>query len=91
VMNGAGVPCGPVNRVDEVFADPQVRYSKIAKSVDHPRLGSLTLVAQPVEIVGIENDIRLPAPDLGEHSREILRDYGYRPDEIERLGQSGVI
>ncbi|MCG4753606.1 CoA transferase, partial [Blautia faecis] len=49
-INAAGVPCGPIYSVDQTFADPQVKALGIAQSVEHPELGPITLVGQPVEL-----------------------------------------
>jgi crotonobetainyl-CoA:carnitine CoA-transferase CaiB-like acyl-CoA transferase len=68
----AGLPCGPVYNVKEAFADPQVQALRIQRSVAHPRLGELDLVAQPCEITGFDREIRTAAPDLGEHNNDIL-------------------
>jgi formyl-CoA transferase len=90
-LNAAGIPCGPINRIDEVFQDPQVRHSRIAQSVTHPRLGPLTLVGQPIEMSDVDPSLRTSAPELGQHSREVLAEYGFGNDEIESLMTDGVI
>ena len=90
-LNAVGIPCGPVNRIDEVFQDPQVKHSGIAQSVIHPRLGPLTLVGQPIELLGVDSALRTSAPELGQHSREVLAEYGFSGDEIESLMADGVI
>jgi crotonobetainyl-CoA:carnitine CoA-transferase CaiB-like acyl-CoA transferase len=81
----AGLPCGPVYNVKQAFADPQVEALRIRRSVTHPRLGELDLVAQPCEITGFDREIRTATPDLGEHNREILASLGYSDEEIEKL------
>src|SRR5665811_535916 len=69
----AGLPCGPVYNIKEAFADPQVEALRLKRSVTHPRLGELDLVAQPCEITGFDREIHTATPDLGEHNDEILR------------------
>jgi crotonobetainyl-CoA:carnitine CoA-transferase CaiB-like acyl-CoA transferase len=91
LFNAAGVPCGPVNRIDAVFRDPQVVHSGIAKPIAHPKLGPLTLVGQPIDISGVDSGLRQPAPELGQHSREVLTDYGFEPEEITDLFEAGVV
>jgi len=71
-LNAAGVPCGPVNTIDQTFADPQVQSLGIVAPVEHSRLGTLNLVGQPINIAGLPFSIRKAAPDLGEDSETIL-------------------
>jgi crotonobetainyl-CoA:carnitine CoA-transferase CaiB-like acyl-CoA transferase len=87
----AGLPCGPVYNIKQAFADPQVEALRIKRSVTHPRLGELDLVAQPCEISGFDREIRSATPDLGEHNREILGSLGYTDDEIEKLKAARAI
>ena len=90
IIVAAGLPCGPVYSIKDAFADPQVRELRIARSVTHPRLGEIELVAQPCEMTGFDRAIRTATPDLGEHNDEILQSLGYQPEEIEKLKAAGV-
>jgi crotonobetainyl-CoA:carnitine CoA-transferase CaiB-like acyl-CoA transferase len=81
----AELPCGPVYNIKQAFADPQVEALRIKRSVRHPRLGELDLVAQPCQITGFDREIRTATPDLGEHNNEILGSLGYSAEEIEKL------
>jgi len=90
-FNAAGVPCGPVNRIDAVFRDPQVMHSGIARPIAHPKLGAMTLVGQPMDIGGVDASLRESAPELGQHSREVLTEYGFAPEEITQLFEAGVV
>src|ERR1700760_448243 len=81
----AALPCGPVYNIKQAFADPQVEALRLKRSVTHPRLGELDLVAQPCQITGFDRDIRTATPDLGEHNDEILGSLGYSAEEIEKL------
>jgi crotonobetainyl-CoA:carnitine CoA-transferase CaiB-like acyl-CoA transferase len=91
LMVEAGLPCGPVYSIKDVFADPQVEALRIARSVDHPRLGEIDLVAQPCEVTGFDREIRTATPDLGEHNEEILGSLGFDAEAIAKLKAANVI
>ena len=90
-LNAAGVPCGPIYRMDEVFADPQVQHLGCAVPVYHPLLGEMKLVGQPVKLSRTPAEVRHATPELGEHSAEILEELGFDHAEIDHLRQSGAI
>lgn len=90
-LNAAGVPCGPVYSMDEVFADPQVRHLDMTQTVRHPALGSLALVRNAVRMTGTPDTVRTPSPDVGDHADEVLADLGYSRAEIDRLRAGKVI
>ncbi|WP_332774798.1 CaiB/BaiF CoA transferase family protein [Polaromonas sp.] len=71
-LEAAGVPCGPINRIDEVFADPQVRARGLHIDMDHPLAGSVPLVANPIRLSGSPVSYRTPPPTLGQHTAEVL-------------------
>jgi crotonobetainyl-CoA:carnitine CoA-transferase CaiB-like acyl-CoA transferase len=91
IMVAAGLPCGPVYDIKEVFEDPQVEALHIARPVRHSRLGDINLVAQPCEISGFDRAIRHATPDLGEHTVDILEAIGLECSEIEQLRAKKVI
>ena len=91
MMVEAGLPCGPVYNIKDAFADPQVETLRIRRTVTHPRLGDVDLIAQPCEMTGFDRSIRTATPDLGEHNDEILRSLGYDTEAIERLKAERVI
>src|SRR5262245_23100989 len=72
ILNDAGVPCGPIYRVDESFADPQVQHLKMAQPVHSEVLGDLTILGHPVSHGSTRQPIRSPAPELGQDNDEIL-------------------
>ncbi|HZZ52821.1 MAG TPA: CoA transferase, partial [Trebonia sp.] len=90
-LNEAGVPCGPVYRMDEVFADPQVEHLAMTQTVQHPVLGPLAIVRNAVRMTGGPDTVRTPAPDHGDHTDEVLTGLGYSPAEIGRLRAQEVI
>lgn len=90
-MNAAGIPCGPIYTMDEVFADPQVRHNTMAQAVPHPVLGDIRLVSQPVHLSRTPSTLTTASPDRGQHSHDVLAELGYTADEIAALSQDGVI
>ncbi len=91
VLNEAGVPCSSVMNLEQVFADPQVRDQRSVVTVEHPGHGAVSLLGSPLHIDDAPLPIRRPAPDLGEHNAEVLRELGYAAEEIERFQERGVI
>src|ERR1700720_3512581 len=81
-LNKAGVPCGPINRMDEVFADPQVQHLGMAAPLRHGSLGEIEVVNQAVKLSRTPNHIAHPTPEKGEHTDEVLKEYGYDDKSI---------
>lgn len=90
-LNAAGVPCGPIYSMDEVFADPQVQHLRCAASVDHPKLGNIKLVSQPVTLSRTPAAITSATPELGQDSAAILSDLGYTEAEIVQLRERKIV
>lgn len=90
-MNAAGVPCGPILTIDQVFANPQVQHLGMAQTVQSPRYGALDLVRAPMRLSRTSTSLRRPAPAPGEHTREVLLESGYSEAEIRQLEDGGVI
>jgi len=89
-----GVPCSPVNTVDQVFADPQVRSRGMQISLPHPLAGkgSVDLIGNPIKFSETPVDYRRPPPTLGQHTDEVLRELLDLPDtELADLRERGVI
>jgi len=89
-MDAASVPCGPINRVDDVFAEPQVAHMQLRREVEHPTVGRLSQTGFPYAFSDAELEIRQPPPLLGEHTEEILREAGFTDAEIACMLESGV-
>ena len=91
VLMEAGVPCSRVNNFQEVFANPHIRARNVIEDVTHPRMGTTRTVRNPVLFDHDGPSIRRPAPLLGEHSAEILRELGYSAAEIESFSKAGAV
>jgi len=89
-LTEAGIPCARVNNFKEVFADPHIVARGVVREVEHPRLGKMKAVRNPVLLDHDGPDISRYSPLLGEHSEEILRELGYAPGAIEELVAAGV-
>ena len=88
----ASIPCGPVNNMQSLFADPQVLHRGMVGEVEHPTIGTLRLAGLPIKYSETPGAIRNPPPLLGEHTDEILTDVlGYTPDKIDVLRGDGVV
>ncbi len=72
VLNRAGVPCGPVHRVDAVFADPQVQSQGMVLDVPHPGHGTVRMLGFPMRFRDAPLQVRHPTPDLGQHTAAVL-------------------
>jgi crotonobetainyl-CoA:carnitine CoA-transferase CaiB-like acyl-CoA transferase len=91
VLNEAGVPCSKVMNLEQVFADPQVIDQKSVVTVEHPGHGLVSILGSALHIDGAPLPIRRAAPELGEHSAEILQELGYPAAEIDQLRERRVV
>ena len=90
-LNEAGIPCGPVNTIDQTFADPQVEHLGLAQPVDHPELGSIDIIRNAVNLTRTPSQLGLAAPDRGEHTEEILAELGLDDEQRNTLRANGAI
>lgn len=91
-MTAAGVPCGPINAINETFSEPQVKHLKIAKPTTHKALGTFNIVGQPINMTdNPQPDTLQPAPDPGQHTDEILASLGYDAAAINALKDRGLV
>ena len=90
-FEAAGVPAGPVNKIGDMLADPQVQAREMVVEVDHPRAGRVKALGSPIKFSDTPGAIRRPAPLLGEHTLEVLGALGYSGAEIERLKGEGAV
>jgi len=91
IMNKGGVPCGPIYRMDQVFADPQVKHMGIAAEVPHRKLGKVRLINQPVKLSRTPAKLVAGTPERGEHTEEVLQELGLEKNEIAKLKSEGVV
>jgi crotonobetainyl-CoA:carnitine CoA-transferase CaiB-like acyl-CoA transferase len=91
IINEGGVPCGPIYKLDETFADPQVQHLGIAWPVHHPRLGDLRVVGQPFQMSRAKGVARTATPEIGEHTEDVLGEIGYDKAKIAALREQGAI
>jgi crotonobetainyl-CoA:carnitine CoA-transferase CaiB-like acyl-CoA transferase len=90
-LDEAGIPAGPINTIDKVFADPQVQHLGMAAALASGALGPTKVVNSPLNFQGLKKEIRRPTPEAGEHNNEVLEWLGLPKQEIERLRGLGVI
>jgi crotonobetainyl-CoA:carnitine CoA-transferase CaiB-like acyl-CoA transferase len=90
-LNRAGVPCGPIYDVRQMFADPQVRHLGIAAEVAHPQLGPLKVLAQAARLARTPSTLATATPEPGQHTDEVLAELGYGAEEIAGLRERRVI
>jgi len=85
------IPTGPINNMEEVFQDPQVKSRKMTTEVPHPTLGNVTLLSSPMKLSGTPAKIDKHPPLPGEHTADILKDMNYNKQEIEELYKENII
>jgi formyl-CoA transferase len=91
LLNDAGVPCGPIYSIDEVFADPQTQHLEMSRPVDSALLGELDVVRQAMSLSRTPSEIHSPSPERGEHNDEVLAQFGYTPDQVDALRHVGAL
>jgi len=91
LLNKAGVPCGHINTIEQMWNDPQIEHHGMARSLQHATLGHQQVVNQPVSLSRAENTDWRGTPERGEHNVEVLRDFGFDENEIKALEASDVI
>ena len=90
-LNAAGVSCGPIYRIDEMFADPQVEHLGIVRSIKKKDGDTLRVVGQPFKLSRTPCKVAAPPPELGQHTDEVLKEFGFSAKEIAALRRANVI
>ena len=90
-LNKAGVPCGPIYKMNEVFADPQVQHLQLTRRVSHPTRDDVDVLRPPLTFSDTPARVRTGVPADGEHTRAVLVELGYSDDEIDDLHASGAV
>jgi crotonobetainyl-CoA:carnitine CoA-transferase CaiB-like acyl-CoA transferase len=91
ILNKAGVPCGPILNVKEVFEDEQIRHLKLATKIQHPRLGEQTVQNLPVTLSRTPGAVVSASPDFGQHTDDVLGELGYSKEDIAALRHDGAV
>ncbi len=90
-LNAAGVPCGPVNRADDVFSDPHVEARKMLIDIDDPNVGSYKFARTTPHMSAAPEPPTEPAPELGQHTHELLVKLGYSNTDVIAFADKGVV
>lgn len=90
-LNAAGVPCGPIYSVDQMFADAQVKHLGLAQDVPNDQNRKITLVAQPFTLSRTPSHMAARPPEVGEQTEELLAEFGFGADEIAELRRGKVV
>jgi crotonobetainyl-CoA:carnitine CoA-transferase CaiB-like acyl-CoA transferase len=90
-LEAAGVPAGPIYKMDEVFADPQVQHLGIAVPCHHDARGDIAIVGQPIDLSRTPPRVLTMTPEAGEHTKQVLRELEYGDADIQRLRDAKIV
>jgi crotonobetainyl-CoA:carnitine CoA-transferase CaiB-like acyl-CoA transferase len=90
-LNDAGVPAGPIYKMDEMFADPQVKHLKMAHPVHSPKLGDIEVIGQAINMSRTPFEMRSATPEQGEHTETVLKEFGYDAAAVADFRKRGVV
>jgi crotonobetainyl-CoA:carnitine CoA-transferase CaiB-like acyl-CoA transferase len=91
LLNDAGIPCGPIHRLDEALDHPQVRHREMVVEREHPTMGSVRLLGLPVKLSDTPAAIHRTPPLMGQHTDDILRDLGLTDADLAGLRERGIV
>jgi len=90
LLDAAGVPCGPINSIAQVFEDPHALARDMVVELEHPKAGRTRAIGLPIKLSATPGKVARPAPHFGQHTREVLAEFGFGKAEIEALIASGA-
>jgi crotonobetainyl-CoA:carnitine CoA-transferase CaiB-like acyl-CoA transferase len=90
-LNDGGIPCGPIYSIDEMFGDPQVKHIQMEHPVEHPDLGAFNVLGQAVRMNRFSPRTGIATPNRGQHTDEVLTEFGFQPDEITDLYKREIL
>ena len=91
MLEKVGVPCGPINSIDKVFDDPQVKHLGIAQEIETIPFGDTKLVGQPFNLSRSSSSMKRRPPEKGEHNEDVLADLGFSEEELTVLKEKNII
>jgi len=91
LLDANDIPCGPINSYEQVFADPQVMAREMVVETNHPALGRMRTLGSPIKMSATPPDVSRRAPQLGEHTTDVLSEAGFSSAEIAALRKAGAI
>jgi crotonobetainyl-CoA:carnitine CoA-transferase CaiB-like acyl-CoA transferase len=89
-LEAEGVPCGPIHSIAEMAAHPQTAAREMVVELEHPRAGRTRALGLPIKLSASPGKVTRPAPLLGQHTREVLAEFGFSSAEIEGLVAAGA-
>jgi crotonobetainyl-CoA:carnitine CoA-transferase CaiB-like acyl-CoA transferase len=89
-LEAEGVPCGPINSIGDMASDPQTAAREMVVELEHPRAGRTRALGLPIKLSATPGKVSRPAPLLGEHTREVLEEFGFSRPEIDALIATGA-
>jgi crotonobetainyl-CoA:carnitine CoA-transferase CaiB-like acyl-CoA transferase len=89
-LEAQGVPCGPIHSIADMVADPQTAAREMVVELEHARAGRTRALGLPIKLSATPGAVNRPAPMLGEHTREVLGEFGFSPTEIDALYDCGA-
>jgi crotonobetainyl-CoA:carnitine CoA-transferase CaiB-like acyl-CoA transferase len=90
-LTAAGVPCGSVRNLSEVFADPQIAARRMVADVEHATIGSMRVVGTPLKLSQTSGSVRTAPPTLGQHTAHVLGGLGLTADQVDALRTKGIV